>query len=361
MPLGRWIFTIALLAGAGALAYALHRQGTAPPVDPQAAAMAPPVAIALVERVTLQDRIESLGRLRANESIDVVSEEAGIVEKIFFAEGQHSDSGALLLRLDSREEQAELAAAQAELAEARKQYDRLADLAARNVATAARLDEQTAALHRAQANLQVAEAALAKREVRAPFAGRLGIRRVSPGALVGPGVVITTLDDLSVLKLEFSVPETFSASVEPGMRVDATATAFPGRRFTGAVATVGSRIDPATRAFQVQALLPNPDLKLRPGMLLSVDLYSAPRQSVRIPEEAVQALADELFVYVVEDGIAQRRSVRLGARRDGMAEVTAGLAAGERVVVRGLQALRDGTPVRIVEGGETRQARGEAP
>lgn len=358
MPAGRWFFILLLLAGAGMLVYVLQTEQAPPPNGPGGQG-APPVIVARAASVSMADRIESLGTLRANESINVVSEETGTVEEILFTQGQKTDAGALLLRLDAREEQAELAAAEAEMAEARKQYERLADLAARNVATAARLDEQTAALRRAEANVKVAQAALAKREVRAPFAGRLGIRQVSPGALAGPGVVITTLDDLETLKLDFSVPEAFFRSVAPGMRVEGRAAAFPGEVFAGDVVTVGSRIELATRSFQVQARIPNPDLKLRPGMLLSVDLFGAPRQAIQIPEEAVQARADELFVFVVKDGIAQRRLITLGARVKGAAEVLSGLSAGEQVVVRGLQAVRDGAPVDVVGDADIAQAQGQ--
>ncbi len=358
MPFQRWLLALFLFAIIGGGSYWLWQNGD-PDTAPQATARpASPVVLAPVARVSMTDRIESLGTLRANESIDVVSEETGIIEEILFAQGQQVEAGAVLLRLDSREEQAELAAARAELAEARKQYERLVDLAARNVATAARLDEQTAALRRAEANVKVAEAALAKRTVRAPFSGRLGIRQASPGALAGPGLVITTLDDLSVLKLDFGVPEPFFQAIAPGMAVNGRAAAFPGTVFTGEVVTVDSRIDQATRSFQVQAQIPNPELTLRPGMLLTVDLFGAPRQTLQVPEEAIQALGDDLFVFVVVDGVAQRRSVELGTRVKGAAEVVSGLRHGEQVIVRGLQAVRDGSPVRVLDGAAVAQMPG---
>jgi membrane fusion protein (multidrug efflux system) len=185
--------------------------------------------------------------------------------------------------------------------------------------------------------------------IRAPFSGRVGLRRVSVGTLISPGDVITTLDDTSVIKLDFSVPENFLSTLREGLAVRATAPAFSGRTFTGKVASIDSRVDMNTRAVTVRALLANEDGALKAGMFLNVALANDERESLFIPEQALTPEAERQFVFVVADGKAQRREVRIGARRPGSVEVLAGLTAGEQVIVEGTQKVRDGVPVRATE------------
>jgi membrane fusion protein, multidrug efflux system len=161
--------------------------------------------------------------------------------------------------------------------------------------------------------------------------------------------VITTLDDTSVIKLDFSVPENFLSSLREGLSVRATAPAFPGRTFTGKVASIDSRVDMNTRSVTVRALLANEDGALRPGMFLNVSLANDERAALMIPEQALAPEADRQYVYVVNDGKAERREVRIGGRSPGSVEVLAGLTAGERVIVEGTQKVRDGAPVRTTE------------
>jgi membrane fusion protein (multidrug efflux system) len=175
------------------------------------------------------------------------------------------------------------------------------------------------------------------------------LRRVSVGTLISPGDVITTLDDTSVIKLDFSVPENFVASLREGLAVRATAPAFPGRTFTGKVASIDSRVDMNTRSVTVRALLSNEDGALKAGMFLSVALANDEREALVIPEEALTPEAERQFVFVVNDGTAQRREVRIGGRRPGSVEIVAGLDAGDQVIVEGTQKVRDGAPVRSSE------------
>jgi membrane fusion protein (multidrug efflux system) len=175
------------------------------------------------------------------------------------------------------------------------------------------------------------------------------LRRVSVGTLISPGDVITTLDDTSVIKLDFSVPENFLASLREGLPIHASAPAFPGRSFAGSVASIDSRVDMNTRSVTVRALLANEDGALKPGMFLNVSLANDEREALIIPEEALTPEAERQYVFVVADGKAQRREVRIGGRRPGSVEVVAGLTAGERVVVEGTQKIRDGALVRASE------------
>jgi membrane fusion protein (multidrug efflux system) len=213
----------------------------------------------------------------------------------------------------------------------------------------AQFDQLEATLKANGARLEAARARLGDTVIRAPFNGRVGLRRVSVGTLISPGDVITTLDDTSVIKLDFSVPENFLATLREGLAVRATAPAFPGRAFAGKVASIDSRVDMNTRSVTVRALLANEDGALRPGMFLNVSLANDERESLVIPEEALTPEAERQFVFVVRDGKAERREVRIGGRRPGSVEVLAGLAAGEQVIVEGTQKVRDGVPVRASE------------
>jgi membrane fusion protein (multidrug efflux system) len=172
---------------------------------------------------------------------------------------------------------------------------------------------------------------------------------VSVGTLVSPGDVITTLDDTSVIKLDFSVPENFLASLREGLSIRATAPAFPGRSFAGEVASIDSRVDMTTRAVIVRALLANDDGALKPGMFLNVSLANDEREALVIPEEALSPEAERQYVYVVTDGKVSRREVRIGGRQPGTVEIITGLSAGERVIVEGTQKVRDGAIVTATE------------
>jgi membrane fusion protein (multidrug efflux system) len=175
------------------------------------------------------------------------------------------------------------------------------------------------------------------------------LRRVSVGTLISPGDVITTLDDTSVIKLDFSVPENFLASLREGLSIRATAPAYPGRSFTGSVSSIDSRVDLTTRSVTVRALLANLDGALKPGMFLNVALANDEREALVIPEEALTPEAERQYVFVVTEGKVSRREVRIGGRRPGSVEVVAGLSAGERVIVEGTQKVRDGASVKGIE------------
>ena len=182
--------------------------------------------------------------------------------------------------------------------------------------------------------------------ITAPFDGILGLRRVSPGSLVTPGSAIATLDDISVIKLDFTVPERYLAVLGKGQDVVAHSETYPDREFAGKVASVDSRVDPVTRSVTVRAEIPNPERLLRPGMLLSVRLYQPPRQALVVPEIAVIQVGTEAFVYrVADDSTASRAKVTLGARRRGEVEVTSGIGPGDTIVVEGAVKLRDGARV----------------
>jgi membrane fusion protein (multidrug efflux system) len=162
--------------------------------------------------------------------------------------------------------------------------------------------------------------------------------------------VLTTLDDLVELEIEFSVPEIFFGRVRRDQPVEATSSAFPGATFTGRIASIDSRVGQVSRAFRVRAVLPNPDLELPAGMFMHVSVVLQERPAMLIPEQAVLAEGGSTYAFVVADGRAERRRIRLGQREAGTVEVLDGLGSHEIVVRAGLQRLRDGAEVEVLNG-----------
>jgi membrane fusion protein (multidrug efflux system) len=307
------------------------------------------VSVAPVRSETVAQKLEALGNARANESVDISSKTSNVVTAVRFGDGQRVSRGQVLVQLDDAQTRADVAAAEAAVAESERLFNRSRELMATEALSKAQFDQLEATLKANRAKLAAAQARLEDTVIRAPFAGRVGLRRVSVGTLISPGDVITTLDDTSVIKLDFTVPENFLSTLREGLAVRATAPAFSGRSFTGKVSSIDSRVDMNTRAVTVRALLANEDGALRPGMFLNVTLANDERETLIIPEQALTPEAERQYVFVVADGKAQRREVRIGSRRPGTVEVLAGLNAGEQVVVEGTQKVRDGTPVRTTE------------
>jgi membrane fusion protein (multidrug efflux system) len=288
-------------------------------------------------------------RAERNESVDVSSKTSNIVTAVRFRDGERVKRGQVLVQLDDAQVRAEVAAADAAVTESESQYNRSRELLSTQVLSKSSFEQLEATLKANRAKLAAANARLEDTVIRAPFSGRVGLRRVSVGSLINPGAVITTLDDTSVIKLDFSVPENFLATLREGLSVRATAPAFPGRAFAGKVASIDSRVDQATRSVTVRALLANEDGSLKPGMFLNVALANDEREALVVPEEALTPEAERQYVFVVADGKAERREVRIGGRRPGSVEVLAGVTAGEQVVIEGTQKVRDGGAVRAAE------------
>lgn len=311
---------------------------------PGAAASKPvPVTTQVVGVSPWSDTLLALGTAKAHESVTLTSKVSEVVQEVHFQSGEEVRAGAPLITLRGDSQQAALVAAQATYAEADQLYQRQVALAEQQLVARASLDTQKSIRDAALARVQQMRSDIGDRQVRAPFSGVLGIRQVSPGSLITPTTVIATLDDVSRMYLDFQVPEATLASVNPGDRVTATSTAYPGRQFEGQVSTVDARIDPATRAVTVRADFDNADRALRPGMLLDVRLLRPERQALVVPEIAVVQVGRESFVYrVAADGTAERVDVRTGVRRDGKVELVEGIVAGDRIVIDGTGKLRAG-------------------
>lgn len=340
------------IAGSGLLAAVIVLTGCGRDGAPGPQGGGPQAAVVTAGTVVesdWQDEIRSLGTAQASESVTLTAKVTETVTRVNFQDGDFVEAGAVLVDLSGRAEVAQLEAAQATYVEASKQYDRLAELVKQGTIPRSQLDTQLSVRDAARARADAIRAALADRILSAPFAGVLGFRRVSPGALVTPGAVITTLDDIRTIKLDFAVPETRLGQIASGQTVRAESPAFPGQTFEGEVTAVGSRVDPLTRAVTVRALLPNPERLLRPGMLLTVRLLQPVRRALTVPEIAVEQIGTRAYLYRIEPGdkVAQV-DVTLGARRRGEVEILSGVSAGERIVVEGTVKLRPGAQVRVV-------------
>lgn len=304
-------------------------------------------AVARAERLVSQ--INALGTARANEAVEVTSKVSNTVTAVRFADGQRVEKGQVLIELDAAQARADLAAAEAASAESASQVKRSRELIASRVISDSQFEQLEATMKANDARVAAARSRVDDTVIRAPFSGRVGLRRVSVGSLVNPGTTITTLDDLSVIKVDFSVPENFLAGLREGLKVSATAAAFPGRDFIGTVTGVDSRIDPVSRSVTVRAAVPNVDLALKPGMFLNVTLARDEHEALMVPEAALVPEQSRQFLFVVEGGRATRREVRIGGRQPGRVEIVSGLKAGDQVIVEGTQKVREGGEVRVVE------------
>jgi membrane fusion protein (multidrug efflux system) len=308
-----------------------------------------PVVVSRPFEHEFADRIEALGTARANESVVITANVTETVSKVHFEGGQRVEAGARLVELESAEERAQLAEARANRADARLRFERVSDLAKSGTESQSRFDEVRTALDAAEARVAELEARVSDRQIRAPFAGLLGLREVSPGTLVQPGDRITTLDDVDPIKLDFSVPESFLSILEEGLVVSTESVAHPERRFVGRVTAVDSRVDAATRSIRARAVIDNADHALRPGMLLTLVLRTNPRRSLAVEEQALVPRGSSQYVVVLDEEDRPRRTeIRIGRRVPGLVEVLSGLAPDARVVIDGASLVPPGGVVRVL-------------
>jgi len=350
-----WVRLPKLSAVAALLGLAACGQGDAAkgPGGPGGAGFAPSVVVDTVKPVAFADRIEAVGTAYARESTTLTSTVTERIVRLNFGDGEYVRRGQVIAELARGEESADLRAAQAQLTEAQQQLDRLRQLQARGFATNARVDEQVAAVNSARAQAGSVQAQIGDRIIRAPFSGVVGLRRISSGATVSAGTEIATISDLSQIKLDFSLPETFLAAMRQGQPIEAQAAAYRGEVFRGTIESIEPTIDPVTRSVTVRAVLPNPQARLKPGMLLTVSVIANPRTSLAVPELALVPERDRSFVYKVDaENTALKTPVEIGARQDGMVEVRRGLEAGDRIVAEGTVKVRDGGQVRTAPASD---------
>lgn len=344
-------------AGAGAQAGAPGRPGGGRPgaggPGGGFAPAAPLVTVARVRQDQVFDSVEALGTAQANESVTINAKVTDTVRKVNFSDGDYVDAGTVLAELTNQEETASLAEAHANLEDAQNELRRQEDINAKGLGSKSALDSARSKVAAQQGRYDAVVARLKDRLILAPFGGLLGFRQVSPGTMVSPNTAVTTIDDISTIKLDFTVPESYLGSMTPGARVIAQSVSYPGRNFEGIVKTVGSRIDPITRAATVRAYVPNKDRALRPGMLLTVQVLTKQHLALVVPESAVFQVQNRAYVYKVEDFVAHQQQIEVGNRHFGTAEIKSGLAEGDLIVIEGIIKLREGIKVRYESEGGT--------
>lgn len=316
------------------------------------------VSAAPVERSEWVESRDAIGTLVAVRGVTLTAELPGTVREISFQSGAYVRAGAVLVRLDTSTERAQLDATQAELSLARLSLERTRTLRESESTSQADLDAAAARERQAAAQVAALEATIAKKTIRAPFDGRISIREVELGQVLAPGTPIASLQSVSPIHADFWLPQQALADLRPGQEVRLRTDVFPGASWDGEVTTVNPEVDVATRNVRVRATLPNPDGRLRPGMFANVDVLAEARKPVLvIPATAVlfAPYGDSVFAIEAktdeatgkEVKVARQKFVRLGGRRGDFVAVASGLEAGETVVSAGAFKLRNGMTVAV--------------
>ncbi|MBX3745763.1 MAG: efflux RND transporter periplasmic adaptor subunit [Verrucomicrobiae bacterium] len=308
------------------------------------------VAVTAV-RQSVEETLAVVGSLVANEQVEVRSESDGFVESILFREGEDVKEGALLVTLDETRLQAALEESEAALQLSQQTYDRSRELLGARLISNQEFDQAASRLAADEAAVAGRRRAVEEARIRAPFAGVVGARQVSPGQLVTRATTLTWLVDLDTVKVEFNVPERYVGRVRVGQSVEIRVAAWRDRQFRGEVFFVAPFVEPVTRTMLVKAEVPNEERLLKPGMFANLNLTLEVReQAVVIPEAALSQILDgdraTVMVVGAEDTVSVR-PVRVGLRLPARVEILEGLEAGERVVVEGLQKVAPGMRVML--------------
>jgi len=303
----------------------------------------------------LQNNIEALGNLRANESAVLTAKSTKTVTRINFEDGQRVAKGDLLVQMTSAEEAALLEEAHLTSEEARRQWERTEVLAKTGAVPPSIVDERKRVYEAAKAHAQALDSRLKDQIVTAPFAGVVGIRNVSVGSLIAPGDVITSIHDDSKMKLDFTVPAIYLRSLRKGLPLEASSEDLGGKLFKGQIFSIDNQVDELTRSIKVRAILENPERELKAGLLMNVLVHADSRRALVISEAALVPMGSNNFVFVVQPAkggmnnlTAEKRQVKIGQRYKGLVEVIEGLTENEKVVTHGLQKIHAGQSLSIM-------------
>lgn len=318
------------------------------------------VAAAQARAEVWQPKLSAVGSLSAVQGVSVSTEVAGMVSQIDFQSGKAVKEGNLLVQLDDTADRAQLRALKAQVELARINYERIQELIRTRAVSQSELDRSRSELENLRAQVEAQEALIAKKSIRAPFTGRLGIRQINQGQYISPGTDIVTLQSLDPIYVNFLLPERFLRNVSVGQSVELTVAAFPEGIFRGIINAISPRVDEATRNLPIQATLQNDDYRLRPGMFAEVDVLLPKQKSViTLPRTAITyaPYGDSVFVIEEKDGelMVQRRQVQTGEVRNGQVEIVEGLSAGDRVVSAGQVKLRNDQRIQIDNSVELAQ------
>jgi len=301
------------------------------------------------------ESVEAVGTARANEQVMITSKYSDLVEDVFFEDGQKVNKGAVLVKLNNEQELAKVNELEANLSESKAHLKRLSELLASRATSKSLVEQQEAKTKAVEAQLVSAKARLNDLTIRAPFSGVLGFREVSKGAYIDAGNTITSLDDLSIIKVDFHLPERLLTHLHVGQQISAQNTAYKAKNFIGKITAIDSRIDSSTRSIKVRANISNKAQKLHPGMLLNISVLLQKENILQLPESSIIPIENTHYVFTEKDGKAIRKAINIGRRHPGVVEVISGLIEGEQVVVEGALKLRDGSAVSVI-GKESNDA-----
>jgi membrane fusion protein (multidrug efflux system) len=319
------------------------------PAEAQDKTAAVPVEAARVTAAPLSEQVTAIGTILSNEAVTVSSEIPGRLKEIHFQEGQPVEQGAPLFTLDDSVYRAQLADAEAKLRLAQQTHKRTSTLFSSKYATAQSADESASNLAVSTAAVELARVQLEKAHVVAPFAGIVGLRRVSVGEYVTAGQPLVNLESIDPVKADFRVPERFLPAIKVGQTIRIRVDAFPDQTFEGKVYAIDPRLDVAGRSLLVRAVVPNRDQLLRPGLFARITvLLQLKEDALSVPEQAIVPQGDSQFVFKIVDGKVHLTKVVTGTRREGRVEIVEGLSPGDQVVTAGQLKIRDGTPVSII-------------
>jgi membrane fusion protein (multidrug efflux system) len=318
------------------------------------------VSLALASSRPFVDRIDVLGVAKGRRSVTITSNTTALVTTLHFTDGQTVQEGQVLVDLRALVENAGVADAEAKLSLATSNYNRWKSLGDRGIAAKATVEQYKSALDQAKAGLDEAKAKVGDHVIRAPFSGVVGLSDIAPGALVNPGTPIVSLDDLSVVRVDFDVPDRYLDVLREGLPITARTEAGSDRVERGRIAYIDTRVDQETRAVKARAEFPNADGRLKPGVLMHVAVDKSERDALAVPESAIQYEGDLTFVFViVRHGprmLAEQRQVLVGAVQDGFAEIRSGLKPGEEVVADGVNRVSPGQTLRLASSDDTSDA-----
>lgn len=310
-----------------------------------------PVVAQAVTMAPEQLRIEAIGSARAETSAEIYPETAGRVERVMFSAGDYVRRGEPLVQLDARQERLAVEAARVQVREADQLLGRYRRIEDTGALSESQIEAGETALASARVALEQAQAALADRTVRAPFSGYVGLTEIDTGDRVNDSTPITQIDQRGMLYVDFPAPEAVFASLRPGQVVEVTPFADPSRTIAARVVTTDSRIAQDSRNFIVRAAVPNTDDSLRPGMSFRVIFTRNGQARAALPEAAIVWGGEGSHLFVVRDGKARRVPVTITSRREGLVLVDGAVDPRDRVIVEGVQKVRDGQDIRLVQGG----------
>lgn len=322
-----------------------------------------PVEVVTVERSTVVDRFEAVGSMDAGDAVLVVAEIQGVVQSLPFQEGAYVAKDDVLAQIDDSELVAQVARAEAVRDQQRATYERWKAVVEQKAGAQQDLDDAEARYKVAEAELELARVRLAKARITAPWSGVAGARRVSVGAFVHVGDVITTLTNMDEIRVTFAAPERFVPLLRRGSNVAIAVTAYPGEQWHGRIDVVDPVLDAGTRSVQILARVKNPGNKLRPGMSASISAVLDERpNSVTLPSESVFAEGNQFFAFKVNpDSTVARFPVSLGSRTATTVEVLSEIEDGTRVVAAGHQKLYPGAKVLPISGAAPDQPAPTSP